>query len=144
MILAAALLIGVFIVAVKILKAAFEVATVAVISAAFYTVLAASFDFPLTVDSVLWFTALGTGLYVTYSILFPLLELGWGVVTVPYDTWNWFNKKLGEAKRSRRLSKIEDTLNRHEEKLDDDEEEEGSKTKEVVLDKVAGDDSSQE
>lgn len=144
MILAAVLLAGVFVVAIKVLKAAFEVATVAAISAAFYIVLAASFDFSLTLDSVLWFTSLGTGLYVVYSILFPLLELGWDVVTIPYDTWNWMNKKFGEAKRSRRLSKIEDTLNRHEDKLDGEKEEKESKTKEVVLDKVAGDDSSQE
>lgn len=146
LVLAAALLIGAFVLAIKVLKTLFEAATVAAISAVFYIIMAVSFDYPLNMDTILGFTALGTGLYVAYSVLFPLLGLGWGVLTLPYDAAKYLSSKFRSLKKSRRLSKIEKTLNRHEEKLNEEEEESGTKTKEVVLDKVAGkdDDSNQD
>lgn len=135
MILAAVLLVAAFILAIKVLKTLFEVAMVAGISAVFYSIMAVSFDYPLELNSVMFFSALGTGLYVGYSILLPLLGLGWDVVKLPFNLAGKLSGKAEELKRSRRLSKIEDTLNRHDEKLGEDEE--TSKTKEVVLDKVS-------
>ncbi|WEL19435.1 hypothetical protein [Candidatus Nanohalococcus occultus] len=130
----ALLLVGVFLVAIKVLKTMFEVATVAAISGAFYTFMAVSFDFPLNLQTVLGFAGLGTGLYVAYSILLPLLGLGWDVLTVPVDVATWVSSKYKGFKKSRRLSKIESTLKDHDQKLKD--EDSGKKTKEVVLDKV--------
>jgi phosphate/sulfate permease len=141
LILSAALLIGAFMVAIKVLKTMFEAAVVAGISAVFYAIMATSFGYPLGFDNVLFFAALGTGLYVGYSVLLPLLGLGWGLLKLPFDFASYAAEKFGGIKRHRRLSKIEKTLNKHEDKLEDEEEKEDT-TKEVVLDKVAGKDSS--
>lgn len=144
LVIAAALLIGAFVVAIKVLKTIFEAATVAAISAAFYAVMAVSFGYPLNLDTVLGFSALGTVLYVGYSVLIPLLGLGWGIMKLPFEAFSWFSGVYSRIRRSRRLSSIENTLKKHDEKLDGEEEDSGSNTKEVVLDKVAGKDSNQD
>lgn len=141
LVIAAALLIGAFVIAIKVLKTLFEAATIAAISAAFYAVMAVSFDYPLGIDTVLAFSALGTVLYVGYSILIPLLGMGWSVLKLPFEAFSYFSSGFEKLRRSRRLSKIENTLKKHDEKLED-EEDDSSSTKEVVLDKVAGKDSS--
>lgn len=141
-VIAGVLLVGAFLLAIKVLKTMFEAAVVAGISAIFYVVMAVSFDYPLKTETVLGFAAFGTVLYVGYSVLLPILGLGWDIVTLPVDFLRFASKRYRKLKKSRRLSKIEKTLKKHDEKLDDDED--GSKTKEVVLDKVAGKDTSQD
>jgi len=139
-ILSALLLVTAVAIALKLLKTVFETVTVAGISAVFYILMATAMNFKIDSSSVLTFAALGTAIYVGLSVSVPLIRFVWDIISFPFNVLNRIRSKMKDFRESKRLSKINEKLKKHEDKINKEASERD--VKEVVLDRVKEKDSS--
>ena len=141
----ALLLVGVFVVAYKILKMLLETAFVTFISAAFYFTMAIVLDMPTNLDRILTFAFLGATLYMIFTVVASTFKGASKVFGFIGKLLDPFVSAIvpDKSREKKRLKKMEKKLKKYEKKLKnvkksqkrsrDDKDDEGGTVKEVVL-----------
>lgn len=135
------LLIAAFIIAFKIMKMVMQTVLVSVLSAGFYVSLVFLFDYSFSFNSLLFFSFLGSGLYMGYTFLASAYKLVERIIVIPYKLVLLglipFKIAYRELKDHWETEELKKKIGSRETSKDDN----GSyTTKEVVLDKVKEDD----
>ncbi len=132
-------LIVVFVAAFKLMQMVMETVLVTAFSGGFYLALVYLFGFTFSVNDMLFYAFLGSTLYMGYSLLASAYGIASKVIGIPYSFLKLlsvpFRKVYGEVKERYKLKKLRETGGASNSNGSEGNGS-GSKTKEVVLDKV--------